>query len=247
MAMTTSKSSPSDAPRRRRPDRLDEVVPDPRPGTVTAIQIQARDPNRVSVFVDGAFSFGVAREVAAEFGLDKDRVIDESGLAELLARELLHRATSTALNFLAYRVRSEGEIRRRLRQGKFPESTIEQTLDKLREWHYVDDPDFARRWIENRGAHRPRGARLLARELKVKGISGVVLTDALEEADLDEESDALALARGRVQRLSGLAPPVRERRLSGFLARRGYGYDVIQTTLKTLRNEDGMSNVIEPE
>ncbi len=212
--------------------------PDPKPGTVTAIQSQVRDPDRVSVFIDGEFTIGIARDVAEDFGLYKDQVLDEALLADLLARNLLARATTAALNFLAYRPRSEGEIRRKLQQGKYPEATIEQVIAKLRDWRYVDDEDFARRWIENRSAHRPRGARLLAQELKAKGIDAGVMNEALEGADLDEAADALTIARQRWRQLHDLEPAVRDRRLTGFLGRRGYGFDVIRSTLDALRDDD---------
>ncbi|MEJ7902410.1 MAG: RecX family transcriptional regulator [Thermomicrobiales bacterium] len=211
--------------------------PEPQPGTVTAIQSQVRDPDRVSVFIDGVFAIGIARDVADAFGLHKDHMLDEALLAELMAGNLVHKATTAALNLLSFRPRSEGEIRRKLQQGKYPDSTIEQVLVKLRDWHYVDDAEFAQRWIENRSAHRPRGSRLLAQELKAKGIQPAIMAEALEEADLDEASDALALARQRSRQLHDLDLQVRERRLTGFLARRGYGFDVIRATLEALRTE----------
>ena len=238
--MTTPKSSRTNARSRRTTGNAEQLPLDPQPGTVTAIQSQTHDPDRVNVFVDGEFSFGLARDVATDFGLDKDRILDEAALADVLAREQLHKATNAALHFLAHRPRSEGEVRQRLRKGGYPEATIEQTLDKLRDWHYVDDSDFARRWIENRGAHRPRGARLLAQELRAKGIDPEIMSEALDEIGIDELTDALTIARTRDRQLSGLEPAVRERRLSGFLARRGYGYDVIRQTLNTLREEAGL-------
>jgi len=189
------------------------------------------------VFIDGVFAIGVARDVADAFGLHQDQVLDEALLADLTARNLVHKATTTALNFLAYRPRSEGEIRRKLHQGHYPDATIEQVLLKLRDWHYVDDQDFARRWIENRSAHRPRGSRLLAQELKAKGIQPEIMAEALDGAELDEVSDALDIARQRARKLHDLDPQIRERRLTGFLARRGYGFDVIRATLETLRQE----------
>lgn len=238
--MPKSKPFPTNRSRRPRPSDLSgdtEPGPDPQPGTVTAIQGQVRDPDRVSVFIDGVFAIGIARDVADAFGLHKDQVLDEALLADLMARNLVHKATATALNFLAYRPRAEGEIRRKLQQGHYPDATIEQVLARLREWHYVDDPDFARRWIENRSAHRPRGSRLLAQELKAKGIQPEIMAEALDEAELDEVSDALDIARQRARKLHDLDPQIRERRLTGFLARRGYGFDVIRATLETLRQE----------
>jgi regulatory protein len=198
----------------------------------------------VSLFIDGEFALGVARDVADEFGLHIGQALDETALADLVSREQLHHATALALNFLAYRPRSEGEIRTRLRKADISDSTAELVLDRLRNWHYVDDADFARRWIENRATHRPRGARLLAQELRQKGIPPQVMVDALDEAEIDEHADALELARQRASQLSGLEPAVRERRLSGCLARRGYGFDIIRTTLNTLREESGETEEI---
>jgi len=239
--MPKSKPFPTNRSRRPRPadlsDETETERPEPQPGTVTAIQSQVRDPDRVSVFIDGVFAIGIARDVADAFGLHKDQMLDEALLAELMAGNLVHKATTTALNLLSFRPRSEGEIRRKLQQGKYPDSTIEQVLVKLRDWHYVDDAEFAQRWIENRSAHRPRGSRLLAQELKAKGIQPSIMAEALEEADLDEASDALALARQRSRQLHDLDLQVRERRLTGFLARRGYGFDVIRATLEALRTE----------
>ncbi len=238
--MPKSKPFPTNrsrAARANRPRESEVERQEPQPGTVTAIQSQVRDPERVNVFIDGAFALGIARDVADAFGLHKDQVLDEALLADLMARNLLHKATSTALNFLAYRPRSEGEIRRKLQQGGYPEATADLVLEKLREWRYVDDEDFARRWIENRSAHRPRGSRLLAQELKAKGVPSAVTAEALDEAALDEAADALALARQRSRQLADLDAQVRERRLTGFLARRGYGFDVIRATLESLRQE----------
>ena len=227
----SSRRAPAD------PDERETPRPDPRPGTITSLKAQVRDPERMSVFVDGTFSFGVALTVAEEHGLSTGQVLDAAKLATVLAAESLHKATSTALNFLGYRPRSEGEIRTRLRKGSYPDETIEVVLDRLRGWGYVDDEDFARRWVENRATHRPRGSRLLANELRAKGIDGDLGKNVIEEASIDESADALALARDRMRQLGDLERDVRERRLGGFLTRRGYGYDVIRPVLQQIRAE----------
>ena len=59
----------------------------------------------------------------------------------------------------------------------------------------------------------------------------------LEETDLDEHSAALELARKRLPRLANLEPDVRKRRLSDYLARRGYGWDVIRPVLDEVLGE----------
>jgi regulatory protein len=232
-----------------RPDRArrgtgEDTAP-PSPGTVTAIQTQARDPDRVSVFIDGAFAFGLGREVADLTGLAVGDDLDSERIRDLLVREFQHRALSTALVYLAHRPRSEGEIRKRLQRDDHDPDTIEATLVRLREWHYVDDADFARRWVENRDEHRPRGTRLLATELRQKGVDPELIAGVIDEAGIDEEAGALDLARKRSRQLVNLEPAVRDRRLAGFLARRGYGYDIIRRVLETLEAEaEGVNETV---
>ena len=93
----------------------------------------------------------------------------------------------------------------------------------------LNDRDFV--WIENRLRHRPRGARLLSQELRQKGVDREVIASVLEETELNEYDAALELARKRAQRLANLDERTRERRLSQYLARRGYGWDVIRPVL----------------
>ena len=236
-------------PGRSRPPRSDseEEAPTrpPVPGTVTSIKPQVRDPERVSLFIDGAFSLGLDRTVADTLGIVVGRHLDEAALAEILSAEELAKATNTALAFLAWRPRSEGEIIRRLKQGNYPEATIAQVMTRLREWRYVDDEDFARRWVENRTTHRPRGARLLTQELRSKGVDPEVASQVIDEAEIDEYAGALDIASKRFSQMADLESDVRNRRMVGFLSRRGYGFDIIRRVLEHLESDPGEDDFAE--
>jgi regulatory protein len=135
-------------------------------------------------------------------------------------------------------------VRDRLRRGGYEPDAIEHAIARLHEWRYLDDADFARRWVENRTAHRPRGRRLLQQELRHKGIDGETARDVIDEADLDEAGAAEALARRRLPSYAGDEPAAIRRRLGAYLARRGYGYDVIRTALdRALGEADDMDDV----
>ncbi len=224
--------------RRRQPDRAAAEKPDPRPGKITDLTVQARHEERFNVFIDGAFAFGLTATVVEREGLHVGQDLTQDDLDRLLQAEAYHRALNASLHFLAYRPRAEGEIRQRLRRSDTADDIIEAVLVQLREWRYVDDEDFAQRWIENRSQHRPRGARRLAQELRAKGVAPEVVSQSIEEADLDETAQALDVGRKRWQQLASLEADVRERRLIGFLQRRGFGFDSIRTVLETLRGED---------
>jgi regulatory protein len=223
----------------------DEIPPQTvRAGRVTALRPTKRDPDRIAVDLDGSFAFALPATIVADERIDVGDTLDSDRVSALLAAEQASRATEAALVFLSYRPRSEKEVRDRLRRGGFEQDAIEHAIARLHEWRYLDDADFARRWVENRSTHRPRGRRLLQQELRHKGIDGEIARDAIDDADLDEIGAAEALARRRLPAYAGDEPAAIRRRLGAYLARRGYGYDVIRIALdRALGEAEGLDNV----
>ena len=202
-----------------------------RAGRITALRPTKRDPDRISVDLDGSFAFALPATLVADQRLEVGNELDGEQVAALLAADLSSRATEAALVFLGYRPRSEKEVRDRLRQGGYEQDAIDHAISRLHEWRYLDDADFARRWVENRAAHRPRGKRLLQQELRHKGIDTEMAREAIDDADLDETGAAEELARRRLPAYAGDDEAAIRRRLGAYLARRGYGYDVIRIAL----------------
>ena len=210
----------------------------PRSGRITALKPTRRDPDRVSVELDGTFAFALPAQLITDERLEIGDALDEERATALLAAEQTARATEAALVFLAYRPRSEKEVRDRLRRGNYEPDAIDYVIGRLHEWRYLDDADFARRWVENRATHRPRGTRLLQQELRHKGINSETAREVIAEAELDEATAAETLARRRLPAYAGNDPAAIQRRLSGYLARRGYGYDVIRIALERVLGDD---------
>jgi regulatory protein len=223
----------------------DELPPQTvRAGRVTALRPTKRGPDRIAVDLDGSFAFALPATLVADERIDVGDTLDSDRVSALLAAEQASRATEAALVFLSYRPRSEKEVRDRLRRGGFEQDAIEHAIARLHEWRYLDDADFARRWVENRSTHRPRGRRLLQQELRHKGIAGDTARDAIDDADLDEIGAAEALARRRLPAYAGDEPAAIRRRLGAYLARRGYGYDVIRIALdRALGEAEGLDDV----
>ncbi len=204
---------------------------------ITAIEQQQRDPERVNVFLGGEFSFGLPALVAAQEGLHVGDRLSEEQIARLRALDEQAKAVGAAMNLLARRPRSEREVRDRLKRNGFPSETIDAAIEKLEGWRYVDDEAFARYWVENRDANKPRGRRLLEQELRFKGVDRETIRQTIDETEIDEESAALQLGRSKLRTYGGLDPHVARRRLGAFLIRRGYGYDVVKPALDRLFGE----------
>ena len=131
-----------------------------------------------------------------------------------------------ALGLLAVRQRSRRELRTRLLAAGFDAEAVDEELAALEAVGLVDDEAFARAVVERAG-RRLDGRRAVRSALGAKGVERSVIERALEDGvpgdpGGSEDERALTLARARAARLAGLSPEAAHRRLSSFLARRGY-------------------------
>lgn len=200
---------------------------------ITALQVQKKNPNRVNIHLDGEFAFGLARITAAWLKVG-DTLSDEK-IASLQVEDSQERALQQALLFLSYRVRSEKEIRQNLQKHEFPEEVIETTLEKLRASNLANDPEFARVWVENRNIFRPRSRRAVTMELRHKGLDDETVQAAV--SNMDEDALAYESALKRANRLKGQEWGEFRKKLSEYLARRGFPYSVIAPVVTRIWNE----------
>jgi regulatory protein len=137
--------------------------------------------------------------------------------------------------FLSYRARSESEIRKNLRKHEIPEPVIEQTLERLRQDGLANDSQFASAWVENRTTFRPRSRRMMAMELKQKGLDDEAIRSAVEQ--VDDNAAAYEAAQKKAPRFKSLEWNDFRKKLSEFLARRGFSYSVIAPVVTRIWND----------
>lgn len=198
-------------------------------GKVTALEPQKRSRDRVNIYLDGEFAFGLAWDVAVNLHIGA--WLSDDDIAALKANDARERVHQRALNFLTHRPRSEAELRRYLLNKEVAEAVVDVEVERLRRVGLLDDVAFAHFWIDNRARFRPRGKRMLAYELRQKGVSSSVIDEAL--ADYDERAAIEKEARRQVRRLAQLPPDLFRRRLHDRLARRGFTYDLIRDVLNS--------------
>lgn len=146
-------------------------------------------------------------------------------------------AVETGLNLISYRPRSAKEVSDHLRRKSFAEAARDHAIHRLQELGYLDDAEFARFWVESRMAHRPRGKRALAWELREKGIADAIIEDALARIASDETAVARAAAHKRAATIATADYDTFRRKLGTFLARRGFSYEVVEQVVEDLWKE----------
>ncbi|WP_246490358.1 regulatory protein RecX [Brevibacterium oceani] len=130
-------------------------------------------------------------------------------------------AKKTAMNMLAMRDHSREELRKKLLKRDFMPEAVDVLLDKLENSRLLNDEEFAHRFVRAQRENRKLSKSVLKRELSKKGISPELASEAV--ADVDGEEDlAREVAAKKAASTRRLDYAVRERRILGMLARRGF-------------------------
>ncbi|MFN8457571.1 MAG: RecX family transcriptional regulator [Anaerolineae bacterium] len=201
-------------------------------GIITALKIQARNKERVNVFVDDQFAFAVTAVAAA--ALKKGQYLSDAEIEEFKSGDQLDKAYDQAIRYLGFRPRSQAEVERYLHEKDYPANVIVHTLERLRQQQYVDDQAFAQFWLENRERFKPRGRQALRYELRQKGLESDLIDEAL--TGLDEEESAWAAAESKLPRWRTLDEPAFKQKVMAFLNRRGFTYEVASQTAQRAWN-----------
>lgn len=111
-------------------------------------------------------------------------------------------------------------------------------LAEFRQKGLVDDAKFARYFVAQRALSKPVGRRVLLSKLREKGISPDLAQAAVsaEAGGEDELETARRLAQSRFERMRDLPRQTADRRLFGFLSRRGFSADIVHQVIREFRS-----------
>jgi regulatory protein len=126
-----------------------------------------------------------------------------------------------------------------MEKREIPADISEELLDRFTEVGLIDDVAFAKAFAHDRRANRGLSKAALKRELSNVGVEQQLIQDALEEIDPDQELElAIRLVEKRWNSVKNLDWQSRQRRLSGFLGRRGFSGSVVSVSIKTVENQE---------
>jgi len=143
-----------------------------------------------------------------------------------------------ALDLLSRRPYSSKDLRRKLIQKEIPPDEADRIIERLTESGLLDDTRYALSYARSKLVGAGASTRRVRQELARKGVAAELVGEAIEQVIVDEEIDTRATveraARKKLASMGDLEPLVLRRRLYGFLARKGYDIDDIQSVMRTL-------------
>lgn len=194
---------------------------------VTDIKPQQKRTDRVSIFVNGKYSFSLNKTQLQSTGL---KVGEELSLEQIDRYKKISedgKLFDRVLNWLARRPRSEWEIFSYLeRKGSSPD-LAQEIVYKLRSYRYVDDVSFAESWVRNRRQLKHTSKRKLRQELLKKNVSREIIEHVLEADETTDEQTLVELV-AKKQRQSRYRD---KEKLMAYLARQGFSYEDIKRVL----------------
>jgi regulatory protein len=202
-------------------------------GKITALTRQKRNPDRVNVYLDDEFAFGLAAITAVSLRLGQ--TLSPAEIERLKGSDLEEKAKNVAIGYIEYRPRSIAETRQHLQKKEYPDDVIERVVQRLAEVELLNDAAFARYRVEQRETFKPRSKMALQMELRKKGIERALIETAV--AEVDELAAATQAAQAKARRYHSLPQQEFRKKLGGFLQRRGFGYDIVREVTEALWEE----------
>ena len=192
---------------------------------------QQKKQDRVNIYLDGKFAFGIDLENFIRFNLKVGQELTQEEVEEIIKKAELHKTYEKLLKFAMTRPRSEKEVRDWLKRKEVHASIHEELFKRLKHLDLIDDRKFTEWWVRQRTEFKPRGERALYSELLQKGIDKNIIADVLSEAEIDEVKIAKQLLKKNEYKWRKYKGFEKRNKISQFLARKGFNWDVIKEVL----------------
>lgn len=200
------------------PDERPRAHRDERENLAEVIEFRARvkRPEPPSVVEDLAAKIEHIQDGSDEFA-------DHAGAEEAVTEPVGPTAEQAAIKLLARKALSSGELRRKLREADYPEIDVEEAVAACEAALYLDDAGLASAVTQKLRETKGASQAIIRRKLRERLLPDAAIDQAIAELDDSEEFELLEqTAADRARRLQGLDRQTAERRLLGFLARRGW-------------------------
>lgn len=209
-----------------------------RESVITSVEKQKKKPERYNIYVDGEYAFSVHEDVMVKFQLFKNRNINTSEMQLVLDEEERNCCRLQAIKYLGFRPRTRWELEQYLFQKGYDEQIVRDTVEWCADKSYVNDERYARQWVEERMANRPRGRHLLMREMQQRGIDPHVAEIALHGvAGEDEKEAAIYLLRKKFKPGSFADFKTFLYKAGGYLQRKGFDHTITRQAINSIKNE----------
>lgn len=209
---------------------------------ISSISVQAKNPDRVNISIDGKYRFSLDVYQVGELGLKVGRELSDAELAGFEQESQFGKLYSRTLEYCLMRPHSAKEIKdylwRKTRVTKYKsrngeikdregvsQDVADRVYSRLQDRGYIDDEKFAKFWIDNRNQIKGVSRKRLTIELRAKGVDASIIEHGLNSTDRNEQDELIKVIAKKSMKYAD------ERKLIEYLMRQGFRYDDIMDAL----------------
>ena len=204
---------------------------------ITSVEKSAKNRNRLSIYIDGKFSFTISEEDYISMNLYDNPVLTEDTVDYIKNTLNFRDAKSLAVRYLSLKLRTEKEVRVKLEGEGFDSSCTEQVIDELKAIGYINNKLYAQKYVFDRSKLKPLSKKLMKQELQVNGIPADIADEVLDDWKVED----IVVAENLLKRKFGKYDLTDEKIIKKaymFLLHRGFSHDTIKEALHDIVDEE---------
>lgn len=200
---------------------------------ISSIRVQEKNSSRCNVYVDGEFFAGISLELVMQFRLKVDMEIDKKLLYEILNENEKKDALNKAISYISKTLKTKRQIKDYLIKKGYSEDVAWYCVDKLKEYGYIDDCSYSKRYIES--LSKSQGRRLIEYKLMMKGVKKEDISSAYEEIDVDSKESAKLIAEKYLKNKEKTKETIAK--AYRYLIGKGFSYEEVEYALSQFKED----------
>ena len=156
--------------------------------------------------------------------------VEPSFLKVLSENVILKKAKGYAIKYLLLKIRSSGEVIKKLSLLGFDRTISDKTIDYLNQNGYLDDTKFAQVFSNHLLKTKMVAKKQLEYELKSKGVAREIIFDVLEKIPTSDNETAKRLLNKKFKNIDP-ENSKQKAKISNYLMSKGFSFDVIKEVI----------------
>ena len=194
---------------------------------ITDIKEGKKNKNRVNIYADDEFLCALYIETALKYGIKKGIEISKEQVVSMMMEDEQKYAFDLALKYVSYKMRSEKEVRDKLKKSEVSDESSEYAIEKMTELGYINDKEYAEIYVQE--LSQSFGKAVIEQKLYMKGISKDITRELLN--GMQQYELALSWAERLLKKYKNEDKSKRKQKVFRSMMTRGFSFDDIKNAI----------------
>lgn len=202
---------------------------------ITKIEYQKKNTDRVSIYLDDNYAFGLDLNIMIKYSLSKNMELEDDFISEILKAEEEINTYNYAISVLSRTSKSEKQLRQKLSDKGYDSQFIENAINKLKKQKYIDDEAYSDAFINDKINISKDGKLKIKEALYNKGIDAQIIADKLNSVSDEEEIQrAYIVGTKKIRNIKEEDTHKKRIKLSNYLYAKGFEYSIVKKVVSKL-------------